>query len=166
MLIRCFDPPALNSGLGLAATFKSGIMFNSGAWQLQVPQQFTPKVSFKIDDLLHHNSSFLFCCWFSGVTTPHYENKQDAHRTTPCLMMMKSEEWLSANVSIVGWEFIYDAFFFHFLHFQRLQKVISISSSTKRGDLFLKLQWIFLQWLKIVKSIKKRWCLHCRCHNT
>ena len=129
MLIRCFDPPALNSGLGLAATFKSGIMFNSGAWQLQVPQQFTPKVSFKIDDLLHHNSSFSSCFVADSLELLHPTMKINKMRTTPSLMMMKSEEWLSANVSIVGWEFIYDAFFFHFLHFQRLQKVIS----RKRG---------------------------------
>ena len=99
MLIRCFDPPALTSWpLLQIRDYVHAQEHDNYKYRTNLPQK-----SLRIDDLLLlcsvWSSHFLYCCWFSRVTTPHYENKQDAFGA---LVMMKSEEWLSANVSIVG----------------------------------------------------------------
>ena len=95
MLIRCFDPPALTSWpLLQIRDYVHAQEHDNYKYRTNLPQK-----SLRIDDLLLLCSLFLYCCWFSRVTTPHYENKQDAFGA---LVMMKSEEWLSANVSIVG----------------------------------------------------------------
>lgn len=101
MLIRCFDPPALTSWPPSNPGLCSTLEHDNYKYRTNLPQKSVEdrRPFRRVAEVV--SPSFLYCCWFSRVTTPHYENKQDAVKVL--VLMMKSEEWLSvANVSIVG----------------------------------------------------------------